>query len=77
MNFIFENKKYLFLKLISNMVALHNIYNFIIVCLNKKVILINKFSKIQPGKYPSCEIKYLDLYIFLIFFIVYDFFFVY
>jgi hypothetical protein len=76
MNFIFENKKYLFLKTISNIAALHNIYNFIIVCLNKKVILINKFSKIQPCKYPSCEIKYLDLYIFLIF-LLFTIFFVY
>jgi hypothetical protein len=36
---------------------------FIIICLNKKIILINKFSKHNRVNVPSSEIKYLDLHL--------------
>ena len=38
---------------------------FSIVCLNKKFILINKFSKNNQVNILFFEIKYFDLYIFL------------
>ena len=39
----------------------------IIIWLNKKIILINKFSKHNHVNVPSCEIKYLDLHMSFIF----------
>ena len=50
---------------------------FIIVWLNKKIILINKFSKHNRVNVTSYEIKYIDLYLslnFLFWIIIYDFF---
>ena len=41
---------------------------FIIVWLNKKIILINKFSKYNQVNVTFYEIKYLDVYPFLDFF---------
>jgi hypothetical protein len=35
----------------------------IIVCLNKKIILINKFSKHRRVNIQFFDIKYLDLYL--------------
>jgi hypothetical protein len=50
---------------------------FIIICLNKNIILINKFMKHNWINVSSYKIKYLDLYLFLIIFfflvIVYGF----
>jgi hypothetical protein len=43
----------------------------IIVWLNEKFILINKFSKYSCVNIPSCEIKYLNLYLPLIFLILF------
>ena len=79
MKFIFENKKKLFLNNISNMWALHIIffflfYSFNLMCMsifiimNKKIILIKKFSKHNRINIMSCKIKYLDLHIFFNFF---------
>ena len=54
-----------------------NVIIFNIIWLNKKLILINKFSKHNQVNISSCKIKCIDLYLFLIFFliIVNDFFF--
>jgi hypothetical protein len=41
---------------------------FIIVWLNKKLVLINKFSKYNRINISSFKIKYLNLYLFLDFF---------
>jgi len=76
MNFIFENKKKFILNNISNMCSLAYYFfpfilfnQFIIVWLNKKIILINKFSKHNRVNVTSCKIKYLDLHMFLNFFL--------
>ena len=44
---------------------------YIIVGMNKKIILINKFNEKQPRKYPSCDIKYINLYVFFEFLLLF------
>ena len=44
-----------------------NVIIFNIIWLNKKLILINKFSKHNQVNIPSCKIKCIDLYLFLFF----------
>jgi len=75
MKFIFKNNNFLFLDNNSNIrslaccffssLILFNQFNLclysIIVCLNKKIILINKFSKHNWINIPLFEIKYIDL----------------
>jgi len=75
MNFIFENKKNYFYIIFITCAALHDFLHlfysinlicisiFIIVCLNKKIILINKFSKQNRVNVLSFKIKYLDTHV--------------
>ena len=75
MNFIFENKKNYFYIIFITCTALHDFLHlfysinlicisiFIIVCLNKKIILINKFSKQNRVNVLSFKIKYLDTHV--------------
>ena len=72
MNFIFKNKKNYFHIIFITCAALHDFLHlfysinlicvsiFIIVCLNKKIILIKKFSKQNRVNVLSFKIKYLD-----------------
>jgi len=74
MNFIFEKKYFQIIFLIY--AALYDFFPLlfysinlicvsisIIICLNKKIILINKFNKHNRINIPSFKIKYLDLYL--------------
>ena len=74
MNFIFKIKNIYFLIIFLICAALHNDFfllfysiNFIgkfisiIVSLNKKIILVNKFIKYNQVNVSCCPIKYLDL----------------
>ena len=82
MNFIFE-KKNIFSDNISNICILAWCFSpllfysiklicvsiFNVVCLNKKNILINKFSKYNKINFLFFKIKYLDLLIFQVLFL--------
>ena len=59
--------KYIFPCIFFQSISCVSIY--IIVCLNKNIILTNKVIKHNRVKHPCSEVKYLDLYMSINFFI--------
>jgi len=60
---IYEVLHSMFFTFIYSINLIYVSISIIIILLNKKLILINKFSKYSRVNITSCKIKYLNLYV--------------